>query len=82
MEPTFVDGDVLRVSMFFVKIDVDDIVVLHDPRDKKLILKRVESIGSGLYFVSGDNRESSTDSRKFGGVTRKDIVGKVLKRLT
>jgi signal peptidase I len=35
--------------------------------------------GRNQYFVLGDNRNNSTDSRTFGPVTRADILGKVVK---
>ncbi|MFA5358865.1 MAG: signal peptidase I [Patescibacteria group bacterium] len=33
-------------------------------------------LGPGQYFVMGDNRPASLDSRTFGLITRKDIVGR------
>jgi signal peptidase I len=35
-------------------------------------------VGKDDYFVLGDNRNNSTDSRIFGGVPRKDILGRVV----
>lgn len=34
-------------------------------------------IPENMYLVLGDNRENSTDSRKFGYINIKDIIGKV-----
>lgn len=83
MEPKFYNGDKLFVSKKFYKLrkpKVGDAIVIKDPRDKKLILKRIESAEGKKYFVRGDNIEWSTDSRVFGAIAQKSIVGKVILR--
>ena len=39
------------------------------------------TLGEDRYFVMGDNRAHSTDSREFGPIAPRDVVGKVRFRL-
>ena len=41
---------------------------------------KIVNLGEGEYFVLGDNRNSSKDSRSFGNVNESFIIGKVLLR--
>jgi len=74
MLPTLKPGDTVLVWRFG-KPKVGDIVVANP---KGLIIKRVEKIKDGQFFLVGDNSSKSTDSRQFGWVDRKQILGLVL----
>lgn len=38
------------------------------------------TIPAGMYFVSGDNRPGSSDSREFGLIAREDLIGQAFLR--
>ena len=81
MEPAFKEGKTLFVSsipFLFQKPKVGDAVVVKDPRDGRLLLKRITKIENGKFFVAGDNTKSSTDSRIFGVISKNHILGKVI----
>lgn len=70
----------------------DQSVVVYNRRDKEcregdiviaehegeLIIKRVAGVKTGGYFLMGDNREESVDSRSFGLVKKEQIEGQVI----
>jgi signal peptidase I len=81
MSPTLHTGDIVlvnRLAFLFRDPHINDIVAVKDPRDQKILIKRITNIVDGRYFVTGDNKLHSTDSRKFGMLEKKDIVGKVI----
>lgn len=78
MEPTYKHGERVILLTWFVSPAISDVVVLCDPRTKKLLVKRIVQIKGGAYYVLGDNTHESTDSRKFGFVKRENIIGKVI----
>ena len=52
-----------------------------ETKDFKLEDIGYETIPKDMYFVLGDNRTNSSDSRTFGLVKKSDIIGKVVMRL-
>jgi nickel-type superoxide dismutase maturation protease len=78
MLPTLKDGDeVLVVPQ--QTYEIGDLVVARHPYKLTSIIKRITKISTGgNLFLSGDNPAESTDSRTFGEIPEKDILGKVV----
>jgi nickel-type superoxide dismutase maturation protease len=82
MEPTLSPGDHL-LAVPAVGVRPGDVVAVADPRvPARLLVKRVISVDRSrdLLWVEGDNRDASSDSRHFGPVPRRAIIGKVVYR--
>lgn len=82
MEPALADGDAVLIKPR-AKIAIGDIVLARHPYQQSVkILKRVTAINENESFeLVGDNIAESTDSRNFGPIPSKDILGKVICRL-
>ncbi len=81
MYPLFSSGqDVLvnKLSYIFRKPKIGDVIVLRHKKDKRYIIKRIVKIHKDQYFVEGENKKESTDSRQFGWISKDNIVGKVI----
>src|SRR3989338_1600365 len=80
MEPFCQEGDfvlVNRMSYLFSRPKVGHIVVLKDPRDfPRHIVKRIGAVKGSFVWVEGDNKERSIDSRRFGWVGAKALLGR------
>lgn len=77
MEPTFHEGEKVLVVRF-LPLQKGNVAAIKDPRDGRLLLKRITKIGWEEIFVEGDNKGKSTDSRHFGWISKRLIVGKVI----
>lgn len=81
MSPTFSEGKIVlvnKLAYLFKKPQKGEIVAARDPRDGKVLIKRIHEIEAKQYFLRGDNPTHSTDSRSFGMIGRKEIIGKVI----
>ncbi len=53
---------------------------LNEPCEKAYCPDKSWTLGTEEYFFMGDNRNHSQDSRAFGAITRKQIVGRAIVR--
>jgi nickel-type superoxide dismutase maturation protease len=81
MKPTFLHGDMILLNPQNQRIQEDDIVLLEHPQVDLILVKRVMFEKEGRFFVQGDNKKESTDSRHFGMVSRSQIQGVVTIKL-
>jgi signal peptidase I len=75
------EGDTVRISdgrVYVNDIPLDDDYVLSEYRSHDDWGPQV--ISEGYYFVMGDHRNNSSDSRHWGLVPKKYIIGKVMVR--
>lgn len=76
--PNLKPGDLVLVetiSKLFGTYKEKDIVVFR--KENKILIKKIQNIHDRKYFVVGDNVLESKDSRHFGWVDKKYIIGKV-----
>lgn len=77
MRPAFEDGDRLLVGPPW-RLREGDVVVLAEPGGEGLrAVKRVAAVGPGSVVVLGDNPGASRDSRAYGPVPRRAVLGRV-----
>jgi mitochondrial inner membrane protease subunit 1 len=79
MEPALAPGD--RLLVVRCRPRPGDVVALPDPRQPaRTIVKRVVGVEGDTVTVAGDNAAASTDSRAFGPVPRRSVLGRAIYR--
>ena len=82
MNPTLSNGDVVLIESGVPVIPGDIVLANHPYKQSVKMLKRIEAIdGNERYTLIGDSPDESTDSRTFGTIAGKEIIGKVVGRL-
>ena len=82
MLPLLENGEVVLVKKG-VDVNEDDVVIAQHPHHEEIeMVKRIAGIhDKKFYSLLGDNPEESSDSREFGLVEEKLIIGKVVCKL-
>ncbi|MCL5435203.1 MAG: S26 family signal peptidase [Patescibacteria group bacterium] len=83
MEPFIKNNSIVFASgipYLFKNPKVNDIVVFKDKEGKTLI-KRITRNKKDRYFVAGDNKGDSLDSRQLGDISKRQVIGKVIYKL-
>lgn len=79
MEPTIRDHQIVFVSnlpYLLLKPKIGDIVAFRNK--DSVFIKRITKISNESYFVKGDNKKDSFDSKDFGLIDKKEVLGKVI----
>ena len=80
MAPTLLPGDRLLVVRWLPH-PPGSIVAVPDPRrPERLLVKRVRAVGPAGVEVRGDAEAASTDSRHFGPVPARSVIGRAVWR--
>jgi len=82
MEPNLKENDLVLISnivYIYKDPEINDIVAFK--LNGKILVKRIIKIKDTRYFLQGDNKDDSFDSRSFGSVSKKEILGKLIYKL-
>ena len=89
MSPNFNDGDWLLFRLLPAKVRVGKVVLIQRNSDLgkdflqvKRVIKADESneTNETKFWVEGDNKSASTDSRSWGALDSTEVIGKLLFR--
>ena len=83
MYPTLTNGEKILVKRLGTPKKNDIIVFINPVSNKKegYLIKRIVEINNNTYFVMGDNTKDSVDSRTFGWIDKKLLIGKMIMKL-
>lgn len=82
MSPYLKNGDnILAIKYFFSKPKVGEIIIFKHTAPPFIFIKRITKDINDNYFVEGDNKKESVDSREFGYVKRNQILGKMILKI-
>ena len=83
MEPQIRNGETVLVSnipYLFKTPQISDIVAFKI-KTNQILIKRIVRIQNKKYFVEGDNKKDSLDSRKLGAISKNQIIGEIIYKL-
>lgn len=81
MEPTFRNGDWLLVAWGKQGRIFDSVVIEREDQPGVFLIKRLIRNDEGKYWVEGDNKAHSNDSRTWGSINESEIIGRVIMRV-
>ena len=73
--------EVVTISYFFSQPKVGDIIIFRQLVPPFVLCKRIVKIVNSKIWVEGDNKKKSIDSRNFGFIEKKNIIGKIVFKL-
>jgi nickel-type superoxide dismutase maturation protease len=83
MEPAIAQGQIVVVNRLAFRVHApepgDVVVAQHPLRPEQLVVKRLAgNTGDGRYILYGDNTDRSLDSRHYGAISPRHILGRVV----
>lgn len=80
MLPSYHNMQLVVLNKYDKDYEVGDVIAIRCKGLDAIIVKRIDTIYPEGYYVLGDNREHSVDSRdqRVGLIEQNDIIGKVI----